>query len=133
VPVDVSTHIGNPTRGFTPIVPVDRYEGEPDDVEGAFCLTIDGVRVTTLEEWDDVNWLWPFVVNASDECERSGRGETMFSDQPLRFSLERIGSSDRIRVAAAGLVFFDELERLIPGSKQGLECRIAVLEGGRRR
>jgi len=154
VAVNVSTYIGNPDRGFTPIADVGRYERDPEYVEGALCLTIDGVPVMTREEWDDVNWLWPFLVNASDECARGGRGETMFPDQPLCFSLERIGSSDRLcvsltgnglsrsavatgreyyaAIAAAGLEFFEELERLVPGSKHDVARQVAVLEGWRR-
>lgn len=55
---------------------------------GAISLTVDGVELLGPELWDDVNWLWPFVILALDECRRSGAGQRYFPDQPIEFFRE---------------------------------------------
>jgi hypothetical protein len=135
--VEIRTVLGRPNTGFTPIEDVERYQGEPAYVEGALCIDVDGVPFLAPADWDDVNWLWPFVVKAAQDCEATGHGETMFPDQPVKFSIDRLGRSGRVRLslsaeglsrtavagasefydalAEAGLHFFEHLERLVPG------------------
>ncbi len=154
MPVEIRTVLGNPKQGFTPIEDVERYDGDPEYVEGSMCVTVDGVPFLAAEDWDDVNWLWPFVVKASQAGEETGYGETMFPDQPLKFSVERLGGSGRIRLsltatginrtavasaseyyealADAGLRFFEHLERLAPGAADTDREQIAVLRRWKR-
>jgi hypothetical protein len=149
MPVTIRTLLGNPTTGFTPIEDVARFEGDPEYVEGALCMDIDGVPLITAEYWDDVNWLWPFVVKASQACEETGHGETLFPDQPIEFRLDRVGDSGRVKasvtsskdsraavtsaselypaLADAGLHFFEHLERLVPGAADVDHEQIAAL------
>ncbi len=147
--IAIRTVLGTPKRGFTPIEDVERYDGEPEYVEGAIVMTVDGVPFLAEEDWDDVNWLWPFVVKASQDCERTGHGTVMFPDQPIEFRVERVGS-DRVRLslsakdlsrtavasapeyygalAKAGLHFFEHLERLAPGAAESDREQIEALE-----
>jgi hypothetical protein len=149
MPVEITTVLGNPKTGYTPIEEVARYDGDPEYVEGSLCLTVDGVPFLTADDWDDVNWLWPFVVKASRDCEATGHGETMFPDQPIEFSVDRLGDSGRLRLsltatglrrtavasaseyyealADAGLRFFEHLERLVPGAAETDQDEIAAL------
>ncbi|MBO3102138.1 hypothetical protein KG102_15675 [Cellulomonas fengjieae] len=96
---------------------------------------MDGVELLGPELWDDVNWLWPFVVQALDECRQSGSGKRYFPDQPVAFTattqwegnvLLTVTTSDRSIhrsavapsdelydvVARSGIEFFQELRRL---------------------
>lgn len=147
--VEIRTLLGNPGKGFTPIEDVERFEGDPEYVEGSLCMDVDGVAFLTADDWDDVNWLWPFVVKASRDCEATGHGETMFPDQPIEFSVDRLGNSGRLRLsltatglsrtavtsaseyyealADAGLRFFEHLERLAPGAAGTDQDEIAAL------
>ena len=57
-------------------VPFGEMAGPVEDcryVPGAIELWIGGVEVLSLELWDDINWLWPFVVQPLDECRRERR------------------------------------------------------------
>lgn len=70
-----------------------------DYVEGAIVLQIDGESVLGFDTWDDVNWLWSFLVDAIDDV-RAGRAHSlMFPDQPLELKfLPRPGKGSWIRV-----------------------------------
>ncbi len=148
--VEVATLLGDPEAGFTEIGAVERYDGDRDYVHGAIRMTVEYVPLLTEAEWDDVNWLWPFVVKASLDCEQTGRGETLFPDQPIEFRVERHGDAERVRVtvtvpgkrprtavtsaraysgalAAAGLHFFAHLERLVPRSADTDRDKVAAL------
>ena len=112
---------------------------------GAISLVVDGTDVPGRDLWDDVNWLWPLVVQALDECRRTGSGKRGFPDQPISFKAENAWShhtlvtvtdgqslnravaaaSDELfeEAAHAGLGFFAALERLCPRSDIGREER----------
>jgi hypothetical protein len=114
-------------------------------VPGAVSLIVDGVDVLETDLWDDVNWLWPFIVQALDDGRRTGSGRRAFPDQPIRFKAEAawagntlisvtggasinrtaVASDTRLyeAVAGAGLEFFGALHRLCPGPDIGREER----------
>ncbi|MGW6128726.1 hypothetical protein ACWFNE_01740 [Cellulomonas sp. NPDC055163] len=121
---------------FRPIREAGRHDNSCLYVPGAISLIVDGVELLGVKLWDDVNLLWPFVVQALDECRRSGSGQRAFPDQPIHVSAEtlqrggdvlvRITTPDRTIdrsavvpadelyavVARAGIQFFEELRRL---------------------
>jgi hypothetical protein len=119
---------------FTPIREVRPFAGDCAYVPGAIVLSVDGVAVLSLDLWDDINWLWPYVVQALDDCRRTGTGERYFPDQPILFRAKTAGSRGEVllsvtgesltrkvvvpahelfpAVAEAGLDFFTELDRL---------------------
>jgi hypothetical protein len=68
---------------FERISAIERYRGDPRHVEGAILLSVNDVEVLSSDLWDDVNWLWPFVIQAADEARREGAGQTYFPDQPI--------------------------------------------------
>lgn len=126
---------------FVPVADVTRYQGARNYVEGAISLTIDDTEVFGLDLWDDVNWLWPLVIQAFEDCRNSGLGKRWFPDQPLSIVVEEIwGGKTRIKVAdgtpsrrsavapsaelytavgRAANEFFSKLQRLVPGTYYG--------------
>jgi hypothetical protein len=70
-----------------------------DYVEGAIVLEIDGEPVLDVDTWDDVNWLWSFLVDAIEDV-RVGKAHTLrFPDQPLELRfLPRPGKGAWVRV-----------------------------------
>ncbi|WP_413250464.1 hypothetical protein [Sinomonas flava] len=123
---------------FVPIQEISRYGGDREYVPGAISLRIDGIEILGVELWDDVNWLWLFIVQALDDCRRTGFGNRGFPDQPISFSVRVAGAGQLLvsvtdgesinrkanavadelyaAVAGAGLEFFAQLERLCPGT-----------------
>ncbi|GEL98530.1 hypothetical protein [Cellulomonas terrae] len=120
---------------FRPIRSVQRYDDSTEHVPGAISLLVDEVELLGVELWDDVNWLWPYVVKALDDCRRTGSGKRYFPDQPIAFEAKKLpragsvlltvrdaGSLHRSvraplgelyeEVGRAGLDFFQELRRL---------------------
>lgn len=130
---------------FQPVNEVERYEGDCRYVPGAIGLVIDGVDVLGVDLWDDVNWLWPFIVQALDDCRRTGSGKRGFPDQPISFRAETAWAGNTLvsvtdgasinrtavapddelyeAVALAGVEFFAELHRLCPDADMGDEER----------
>ena len=116
------------------------HDGACDYVPGAISLTVDGAELLGDGLWDDVNWLWPGIVGALEECRRSGSGTSWFPDQPIVFGAESlrrpgylkvsvttadrsihraaVAPSDAVyeAVARAGLTFFAALARLCGSS-----------------
>lgn len=143
--VEVRSFVRVGEGSFLAIGEVPRLAGDCMYVPGAISLVVDGVELFGLDLWDDVNWLWPLMVQALDECRQTGSGKRGFPDQPISITAERAwlghtllrvtdgASIDRSAVAPdeelfeavalAGLRFFIELRRLCPDEDMGREER----------
>jgi hypothetical protein len=147
VAVVIDTYLRTGTGGFRSIRELERYDGDPDHVEGAIVMSIDGVPLLSEDERDDVDWLWPSLVQAAEECRTTGAGQRAFPDQPIWFSARSLATGrllvsvqlgDQTRaaaakatefycaLAAAGTEFFDHHRRLVRGSG-GYEREAALL------
>jgi hypothetical protein len=58
--------------------------------DGVVTLAWDGIPLLGVPDWDDVCGIWRSLVGAVDGYLTTGRGETLFPDQPLPVILERI-------------------------------------------
>ena len=136
--VNINSYLRLNDGHFIPFDDVDSYSGDCQYVPGAIVFAIGSVEVLSLALWDDINWLWPYVVQALDECRRNGHGQRFFPDQPLRFRAEALGSSGQLLVsvkggainnravgpahdiyveaARAALAFFADLHRVCPAA-----------------
>lgn len=134
--IDVRSYLRVNDGKFVPFEDVEAFSGDCRWVPGAIVFRIGDTEVLSLELWDDINWLWPYVVQALDDCRRVGEGERFFPSQPLRFRAESLGGSGQIRLSVTGgsienravgladeiygsvaqavLVFFEALHRLCP-------------------
>lgn len=134
---EVETFLRSPDGSFTKVEVCQEVPPDPDYVEGAIVLSVDGVEILGLPEWDYVDQLWSYLSTMLVELEAEGRAETSFPDQPIRFAVEAVGGSRLLvtvefgaqtrRVATdrqefvdslrrAGLEFFDGMARLVPGN-----------------
>lgn len=147
--VEIRSYLRVGDGQFVPMEEAEVFDGDCRWVPGAIVFTIDGVEVLSFELWDDINWLWPFIVQALDDCRREGRGERYFPDQPLLFRAEMLGSSGQMRlsvtgggvetmavgpaeeiyeaVAHAALCFFPALYRLCPSEWLADSREIAIV------
>lgn len=132
---------------FQPIEDVKRYDGDSMYVPGAVSLVVDDVELMGAELWDDINWLWPLMVQAVDDYRRTRTGKRGFPDQPISFKVEAAWPGHALvsvvsdsfehkavvpeeafyeEVARAGLTFFAELQRICP-EYDGDDAEIDVL------
>lgn len=82
-------------------VPIAEFKGrvkDPEYVEGAIEVEIDGVKVLTLELWDDINWLWPYIANSLEELATEQTASTSFPDQPIELIFRTDNRRQRIVV-----------------------------------
>ena len=132
---------------FQPIQEIEAFCGDCMYVAGAVSIVIDDVEMMGFDLWDDINWLWPYIAQAVDECRRTGIGKRGFPSQPISFKVETawpgqvlvsvasesfesraIAPEDDLYavVAQAGLTFFAELQRICPGH-DNLDAEIDML------
>lgn len=103
--IEVRTFLRQPDGTALPLDDVDRIERKACAyLQGSIALSVDGVEVMTPSLWDDVNWLWPSVIGAFDDCRRIGAGQIMFPSQPIRFEVEELRTWKPIlRVSVKGV------------------------------
>lgn len=60
---------------------------DPNRVFGAITLIINGMALTDLTYWDEVDCLWHYFIMAFAEFERTGKSSFSFPNQPLPVAL----------------------------------------------
>jgi hypothetical protein len=136
--VTVTVVIDTVLRGsggtFGRFAEVESFDGDLDRIEGAVVMHVDGAPILTHDEWDDLDPLWAYLVQAVEQAEAAGAGETLFPDQPILFRAEvlatgrllgpvTIGQTRRAAAAnaaefyravgAAGFAFFQHRDQII--------------------
>lgn len=77
-------------QGF---VPIEDWQGQLADAEyvaGALIFTLDGTVILDESLWDDINWLWPLIVNGLPDLLDGKDAVTQFPDQPISFSVTHV-------------------------------------------
>jgi len=80
--IKVDTYIKDDNK----FVPIEQYTGtvpDPMYVEGAIYLKINEREILTLDLWDDVNWLWGYIVTGFEDLSEQSEWTTSFPDQPI--------------------------------------------------
>ena len=121
-------------------VPVGEWDGEfedPDHIDGAIVLSVDGEVFFDESLWDLVDQLWAYILNMLEELGEKDSVKTFFPDQPVELVFRRIGGgrlvisvdtgwrtkrtlqvdeADFARALLGGAEeFFTGMERLLPG------------------
>lgn len=122
---------------------VEDFNGQipdPDYIDGAIELNINGVDVLTKEMYDYVDQLWSYIAQGLVEIEKTGTWETLFPDQPTELSFHADEKRRRVRIEAtpskgrvvasadydefmlemskAGQLFFSRMMELVPENKE---------------
>jgi hypothetical protein len=146
--IHVQTWLRSPDGEF---VRVESCEWRPVDaqyVEGAIDLVVDGVSILSVAEWDYVDQLWSYIVNAISALREAGEASTYFPDQPIMLKLFR-SSPGRILVSCeigtnirrvnvseieflkalkvAGTTFFVKMKKLLPENSEVYELARQLL------
>ncbi|MFC7743159.1 hypothetical protein ACFQXA_22635 [Nocardiopsis composta] len=75
-------------------VPVGEWDGEfedPDHIDGAIVLSVDGEVFFDESLWDLVDQLWAYILNMLEELGEKDSAKTFFPDQPVELVFRRIG------------------------------------------
>lgn len=122
---------------------------DPDYIEGAIELNIDGIEIIGKHEWDYVDQLWAYISTMSKKLREEQRADTYFPDQPILLAFQRKGKrvlvtskiGDDVRTANAdfddlmsaiknaGNAFFGHMERLVPTNAKSYEIALSELTG----
>ncbi len=77
--------------------PIDEYDGKIADIdyiEGAIEIRTGNTYLVRKDVWDDVNFLWAYLLHGiQDLAEGKKKSTTLFPDQPIELSIERINTN----------------------------------------
>lgn len=142
--IEINTYLMGADGSFEPIDTVRHRPADPQHIEGAMELTIDGTPIITLEEWDLIDQLWAYIGEMLNDLRIKGEAETYFPDCAIKFvfrrvapelvlvSLEYAGVGRSIQVnevdfveafRSAGAHFFDVMLTLFPTNHAYLNIR----------
>ncbi|WP_338686576.1 hypothetical protein QD712_37730 [Streptomyces acidiscabies] len=134
--VEIETFLRGADGSFTLADSCQTPPLDPDYIEGAIRISIDGLEIIGLEEWDYVDQLWCYIAEMSTKLRSSGYARTHFPDQPIELAFQASGSRVLVTakvgkttktasasstellksIQAAGNIFFGKMSELAPGN-----------------
>ncbi|GGX68653.1 hypothetical protein [Streptomyces hiroshimensis] len=88
----VATSLRSSNGSFASLDQMESPVPDPDYIEGALVVTVDGVEILSREHWDYVDQLWSYVVSMLEGLKESDSVATGFPDQPIEFKFSRKGA-----------------------------------------
>lgn len=77
-------------------VSIEQWTGKVDDpeyIEGALIVTLNGKIILDESLWDDINYFWPYIANGFIDILEGKDFQTGFPDQPITFSVKHISKT----------------------------------------
>lgn len=120
---------------FVPLLEFTGHISDPVYVEGSIELEMDGVKVLPKELWDDVNWLWAYIINGLTELTTQAECLIDFPDQPIELSFRidarwqrmfvelRLSPDEQVKASAS----YDEFMAAMSEAAQQFFRRMAEL------
>jgi len=127
-------------------IPVEEFNGtlpDPEYIDSAMELIINGIPIITCQEWDYMDDLWSYITNGFEELAEKSEWKTYFPDQPIelifrldknnnKIEVESTPSRGRIRAKAkldefltamseAGQSFFLRMAEILPDEREDYE------------
>src|SRR5687767_8190020 len=102
--VTVTTYLRAPDGTFQRVEATTATPADPDYIEGAVELTIDGTTIIGTAEWDYVDQLWAYLADMLHELTTGDAASTYFPDQPIRLTFERTAGRILVTSEAGGVV-----------------------------
>lgn len=84
-----------------PISEISSLDGEGTYVFGAITLIIGGEALLSDDMRDDINWLWPYLVETIEKCRTGEPAQCYFPSCPLVFSAALVGQ-EFIQLSVSG-------------------------------
>ncbi|MGW2725231.1 hypothetical protein [Streptomyces sp. NPDC001492] len=134
--VEIETFLKVTDGGFVQVESCRTPPPDLDYIEGAIRLSVGGVEIIGLEEWDYIDQLWCYLAEMVAQFRLSGHAETYFPDQPIKLVFQATGNrvlvtakiGNEIRKAStssenllyalrvSGAIFFDKMSELAPAN-----------------
>jgi hypothetical protein len=147
--ITIRTFLRSKDGAFQQVEACEAPPGDPDYIEGAVELSIDGVEILGRSEWDYVDQLWAYIANMIHALRTQDEASTYFPDQPILLTFERKGnrilvsskageatrraSADESELFAAigtaGREFFEKMSDLARSNSAGYQIALAKLRG----
>ncbi|MBI0376537.1 hypothetical protein JBE27_09680 [Streptomyces albiflaviniger] len=89
--LSVNSFLKEPGGSFVAVEQAQFRIPDPDYIEGALELEVNGVAILSLADWDYVDQLWSYLINVLEEYSESGVASTRLPDQPTKLTLSRQG------------------------------------------
>lgn len=100
--ITVSSYLRSADDSFVPVTSATAPPADPDYIEGAIELVVDGRTMIGRAEWDYVDQLWAYLVELVGTFEESGTAQTYFPDQPVSVTLGRISDERALLTVQVG-------------------------------
>lgn len=148
--IEIASYLRTADGQFVQVDQAVRAPVDPQYVEGAIELSIDGVPILDKAMWDYVDQLWAYIADMVNTLNQSGEASTFFPDQPIKLAFQKQGKSrvlvtlrinDTTRTASIdnaelvgalrehGSTFFLKLSQLLPGNSSGYADALQRLKG----
>ena len=89
MPVRIQSFLRKEDETLVPIQEWDAVIADPDYLEGALDLTVNGVHLITPSMWDYVDQMWAYIFNVLEELTTHESAHVYFPDQPIRLEMEK--------------------------------------------
>jgi hypothetical protein len=134
--VKIETFLKGADGGFVQVEDCRTPPPDLDYIEGAIRLSVDGLEIIGIEEWDYVDQLWCYIAEMVTRLRSSGYAETRFPDQPIKLVFQAAGARVLVTakigkevkkasassvdlfdaLKAAGMIFFNKMSELAPAN-----------------
>jgi hypothetical protein len=134
--VEIKSYLKDSDGEFVDIATGGTAPPDPDYVDGAIHLTIDGREIVGLDEWDYVDQLWCYLADMAVQFRATGHADTYFPDQPIKLSFDgddtttlvtyeaadevkraRVSTTELFNaIKTSGLSFFEKMSELVPAT-----------------
>jgi hypothetical protein len=145
--ITVTTYLRAADGTFRPVQAGTAAPADPNYIEGAIELTVDGTTVIGTAEWDYVDQLWAYVADMLHTLKTGDEATTYFPDQPIRLTFARTAGQilltcddgEVVRQAradeadlvaalqAAARQFFDTMSDLVRANAAGYQRVLATI------
>ena len=138
--IEVVSYLRTPDGQFVQVDDAVEAPVDPQYIEGAIEMSIDGIPILDKVMWDYVDQLWAYIADMVLALTQRGESSTYFPDQPIKLAFQKQGKSrvlvtlrinDETRTASIdsaelikalrehGSAFFHKLSQLLPGNSVG--------------
>jgi hypothetical protein len=129
---EIRTFLRMVDGSFSLVDACEEIPSDPDYVEGAIEIVVDGKEIVGKREWDCVDQLWAYLATMSKQLRRTGEATISYPDQPIEISLKRQGTYVLIASEAgdqrrSGLVAEDEFLSVLQGAGEAFFNRMSRL------
>lgn len=90
----------NEDGSFTPLQEWDGSINDPDYLEGALELTVNGVSLITSTMWDYIDQLWAYIFNTIEDLTFEESAYMYFPDQPIKLEMKKV-KTDMVQISVS--------------------------------